>query len=187
MTEKAAANKQPTVSDSLQTTFTAMYRQELAYVWKVLGRLGAQRRDTEDLAHEVFVTAFKQFKHYDPARPLKPWLFGIAYRVVLGHKRKHQNHREDLSDNITATDTQPNAEQTLSQTQGLRLAAKALEALELERRSVFVLHEIDGCPIPEVAEALGIGLNTAYSRLRLARRDFNAAAATLQLPARGAP
>ncbi|HEX2671205.1 MAG TPA: sigma-70 region 4 domain-containing protein [Polyangiaceae bacterium] len=34
------------------------------------------------------------------------------------------------------------------------------------------MHEIDGCPIPEVADALGIPLNTAYSRLRLARQDF---------------
>jgi len=35
---------------------------------------------------------------------------------------------------------------------------------------------MDGIPMPEVAEALGVPLNTAYSRLRLARRDFQAAA-----------
>jgi RNA polymerase sigma-70 factor (ECF subfamily) len=47
-----------------------------------------------------------------------------------------------------------------------------MESMPLERRAVFVMHEIDGLPVPEVAQALAVPLNTAYSRLRLARRDF---------------
>jgi RNA polymerase sigma-70 factor (ECF subfamily) len=37
------------------------------------------------------------------------------------------------------------------------------------------LHEIDGCAMPEIALALALPLNTAYSRLRLAREQFHAA------------
>ena len=47
-----------------------------------------------------------------------------------------------------------------------------LAALELDRRAVFVMHDIDGHVMPDIATALGIPLNTAYSRLRLARADF---------------
>ena len=50
--------------------------------------------------------------------------------------------------------------------------ARALDALDLDRRSVFVMHELDGQAVPEIARTLSIPLNTAYSRLRLARRDF---------------
>lgn len=58
------------------------------------------------------------------------------------------------------------------QAEASSLAQLVLQSLELERRAVFVMHEIDGSPMPEIADALGIPLNTAYSRLRLARTQF---------------
>jgi RNA polymerase sigma-70 factor (ECF subfamily) len=61
------------------------------------------------------------------------------------------------------------------------LALAALEAIPLDRRAVFVLHEIDGVSIPEVATAMDIPANTAYSRLRLAREAFQAAVKRLRL------
>jgi len=45
----------------------------------------------------------------------------------------------------------------------------------LDRRAVFVMHELDKLPVPKIAIALAIPLNTAYSRLRLARADVAAA------------
>lgn len=55
------------------------------------------------------------------------------------------------------------------------LLMQALDELELERRAVFVMHELDGQAVPEIAAALEIPLGTAYSRLRLAREDMTAA------------
>jgi RNA polymerase sigma-70 factor (ECF subfamily) len=63
----------------------------------------------------------------------------------------------------------------------LSLARSALETLELGRRAVFILHALDECPMPEVARALGLPLNTAYSRLRLARADLALAVRRLRL------
>jgi RNA polymerase sigma-70 factor (ECF subfamily) len=57
-------------------------------------------------------------------------------------------------------------------TEALGVAHRALEAMEIDRRAVFLMHEVDGFSIPEVAEALAVPLNTAYSRLRLARDEF---------------
>jgi RNA polymerase sigma-70 factor (ECF subfamily) len=42
----------------------------------------------------------------------------------------------------------------------------------MPQRAVLILHEMDGCTIPDIATALGVGLNTAYSRLRLGREAF---------------
>lgn len=158
-----------------QKAFARVYQQELSYVWKVLTRLGLHPKEREDLAHDIFATAFRQWHQYDPARPVRPWLFGIAYRRVLDHKRKHQNHREETVAEISATDTSRSADEQVARSQGLDAALKALLSLEIERRAIFILHEIEETPMPEVAESLGIPLNTAYTRLRLARRDFNEA------------
>ena len=52
---------------------------------------------------------------------------------------------------------------------------RVLDGLELDRRAVLVMHDIEGHPVPEVAAALTIPIATAYSRLRLAREDVAAA------------
>ena len=68
--------------------------------------------------------------------------------------------------------------------QGVRYQVlDALDVLDLDKRAVFVMHEIDGTPIPAVATALGIPVNTAYSRLRLAREAFTAQVKRLRLRA----
>jgi RNA polymerase sigma-70 factor (ECF subfamily) len=55
------------------------------------------------------------------------------------------------------------------------IASRTSASIELPKRAVFVMTEIDGATTPEIAEALAIPLNTAYSRLRLAREEFAAA------------
>jgi RNA polymerase sigma-70 factor (ECF subfamily) len=59
--------------------------------------------------------------------------------------------------------------------QARRRVHGALQVLPLEQRAVMVMHDLDGCTAPEVAEALEVPLNTVYSRLRLARDKFVAA------------
>ena len=55
-----------------------------------------------------------------------------------------------------------------------------VESLDPGKRLVFELSEVDGLPMPEVATIAGIKLNTAYSRLRAARREFQRAVHRLQ-------
>jgi RNA polymerase sigma-70 factor (ECF subfamily) len=61
-----------------------------------------------------------------------------------------------------------------------KLVLAALDAIEMDRRAVFVLYEIDEVPMEEVARSLGIPVNTGYSRLRLARAEFAAAVKRLR-------
>ncbi|MBL8954893.1 MAG: sigma-70 family RNA polymerase sigma factor [Myxococcaceae bacterium] len=158
----------------VSTELTALYRAEFPYVWNVLYRLGARGAEREDMAQEAFVAAFRQWPGFDRARPVKPWLFGICYRLVRDFKRRHQNRFEQKRLDANARAPGVSAEETVVLRERLALAALALEQLELDRRAVFVMHDIDGHSMPVIAEELGVPLNTAYSRLRLARRDFNA-------------
>lgn len=161
--------------------FPALFARHSGYVWTALRRLGVRRRDLEDLAHDVWVRVFRHLDDYDPSRPIRPWLFGFAFRVAAEDRRRLRRHPEDLVEVLDAPAAQPSPlEQVLAQ-ERRELAWAALETLELGRRAVFILHELDACPIPEVAESLNIPLATAYSRLRLAREDFDQAARRLAL------
>jgi RNA polymerase sigma-70 factor (ECF subfamily) len=162
-----------------------LYEAELDYVWASLRRLGVPPSNIEDVCHDVFITAWRKLPDYDRARPIRPWLFGIAYRVASDHRSRAYQQREVHDDDVDAADTAHGPHEHAEQAQARSLIARALEQIPLERRGVFVMHDIDGTAIPEVAETFGIPLNTAYSRLRLARRDFEAAVAKLKEAAHG--
>jgi RNA polymerase sigma-70 factor (ECF subfamily) len=165
----------PAQGPSGATDFRRVFETELGYVWRSLGRLGIPPRDIEDLAHDVFLQVFRQLERYDAARPIRPWLFGFAFRVASDYRRLARNRLEILDCAAEPRDPSPSALEHLLQGEALTMAQHALECVETERRAVFILHELDGYPIPEVASAFGIPVGTAYSRLRLAREDFSAA------------
>jgi RNA polymerase sigma-70 factor (ECF subfamily) len=152
--------------------FPAVYAAELGYVWSTLRRLGVQERDLDDLCHDVFVIVFRNLAVYDARRPIRPWLFGIAFRVASDYRRSARHRREVAGTTREVVCPAPPADEVMLQRERQRLVLRALEALELDRRAVFVMHDIDGHVMPDIAAALGVPLNTAYSRLRLARADF---------------
>ena len=83
-------------------TFYAVYERELSYVWKTLGRLGVEAVELADAVHDVFVIVHRRWADIDFARPIRPWLFGIARRVAAGHRRKRRELPSDTVDGATA-------------------------------------------------------------------------------------
>jgi RNA polymerase sigma-70 factor (ECF subfamily) len=158
--------------------FRQLFERELSYVWHSLRRLGVRPEDARDQAQEVFLIVHRLLPSYDRARPLRPWLFGIAFRVAARYRDRERLRRtEDLPTHVA--DGTPGADEQLFEAQQRRLVLRALEAIDLDRRAVFVLAEIDGASAPQIAQALGIPLNTVYSRLRRAREEFTQAARRL--------
>lgn len=163
------------------TSFRELFDAHVAYVWNTLRRLGVSESDRDDVVQEVFLTVVDLLPDYDRARPFRPWLFAIAYRVVLRHQRTRGRRRENVeSPEVIAQRIEASAAPEGDALPSRQLVAAALEALPLPLRAVFVMKEIDGYDVPEVSAALGIPLNTGYSRLRLARAQFREAAFRLQ-------
>lgn len=148
------------------------YERELDYLMRTLQRLGVPSADLEDLAHEVYLVLRRSWHEYDPARALRPYLFGIAFRVASSHRRRHW--REVSFAAVESPDFAPPADQALESSQARALVLAALQQIPLPRRVVLILHELDEVPMREVAATLGIPLFTAYSRLRKARRELEA-------------
>jgi len=151
--------------------FTTVYRDQFAYAWRTLHRLGVHDRDLPDLVHDFFVVVFRQLHLFDPTRPIRPWLFGVAFRVVSDYRRGARYTREVLEPPPEVIDRAAAADEQVADAEGRERVIQILHELELDRRAVFVMHDIDEATMPEIATALGIPLATAYSRLRLARED----------------
>ena len=159
-----------------------LFTMHAPYVWNTLRRLGVPGSDLEDLTHDVFVQVQRHLGDFDTDRPVRPWLFGFAFRVASQHRRRAHRRREIPGHGAAAQAVDPVAlpDQQLAAEQDRRLVLDALEGIDLDRRAVFVLHEIDGVPMDEIARALGIPVNTAYSRLRVARAEFTASVKRLR-------
>jgi len=167
--------------------FTRLFEAECSYVWTSLRRLGVRDRDLEDLVHEVFLVVHRHLADYDARRPVRPWLFGISFRVAAAYRRLARTQRELVSDSIEAVDMEPSAHDRVETKQAQELVMKALDMLDLDRRALILMHEFDELTMPEIAEIIGVPLNTAYSRLRLAREQFTAACRRIQAASRRGP
>lgn len=152
-------------------SFEDVYETYFNPIWRYLSRCGIAHRHLEDIAHDVFVVVLRRLPDFDPNRPIKPWLYGIAFRVASEHIRRKGNH-EALDATLDPPDTRSNIDETLCEQETRALVWRALAKLDPERRQVFVLHEIEEIAAPAIAEIVGIPLNTVYSRLRVARQRF---------------
>ena len=179
MIDRAASTQLPSVgavgaeSTLASKDFSAVYRAEFPFVVNSLRRLGIHEDDLEDLTHEVFMTAMRRRETYDPQRPIRPWLFGIAFRVAADFKRLVRHSRElPLEQTAEAHDRGQSPDEAAVSNQNRQLVLEALARIELSRRGVFIMHDIEGIAVPEIAQALNIPVGTAYSRLRQARIEF---------------
>lgn len=166
--------------------FVEVFRAEHRGVATLLRRLGVHPGDVEDVTQELFLVVHRRWGDYDPARPVRPWLRAFAVRVAADYRQSARVRRERTDDEVDPTDERPSAHDQLADHQRRALVMEALDALSPERRDVMVLIDLEESSAPEAADALGIPLNTAYSRLREARKDFAAAVRRIQLR-RGEP
>jgi RNA polymerase sigma-70 factor (ECF subfamily) len=175
---KSETSTQAEIVDGGAAFFRTVFDTEYDYVHHSLRRLGVDQRDLEDVAHEVFVEVYKNLGRYDRARPIKPWLFAFAFRFASDYRRLARHRTELGLPDDEATSHAPSAEDRAVEREAAQLVAAALHAMPIDQRAVFLLYELDEIPMKQIAESLGIAVNTAYSRLRLAREVFAAHAET---------
>ena len=149
------------------------FQEELDYIYRTLCRMGVSRSEVEDLAQDVFLALRRSWTEYDRERPIRPYLFGIAFRIASAHQRKRK--REIAFGTVDADDTKPWPDAVLQSKQARKILLAALARIPMPRRAALVMHDLDQVPVAEVAVVLAVPLFTVYSRLRKARRELEVA------------
>jgi RNA polymerase sigma-70 factor (ECF subfamily) len=167
------------LTEPAAASFREIFEAELSFVYNTLRRLGIRDAELPDATQEVFATVASILDDYDPSRPLRPWLFGIAYRVGMRFVQVAHRRREIPSDIPEAPDSKPGALALIEKHEMRELARAALSKVEPSRRAVLILSYFEGLSVPDIATALQIPVNTAYSRLHRARQEFSEAARQL--------
>jgi RNA polymerase sigma-70 factor (ECF subfamily) len=160
--------------------FRELYEAHIQFVWRNLRRLGVLESEVDDGAQEVFVVAHRRFDDFeDQGHGPRAWLFQIVLRVASDARRRRRRHPEvpDGGVAMALASVAPPQADALARREALSQLDAALSEIDLPRRAVLVLHEIEEMTAPEIARVLAIPLNTVYSRLRVARVELEAALA----------
>jgi RNA polymerase sigma-70 factor (ECF subfamily) len=132
-------------------------------------RATAGADDADDLVHATFLAAAQNASSYDGRASCRPWLVGIAVRLLRRRRRAWSRMLAALASfgGARATHFDPRA----------RLSARtdverALAKLSVEKRVAILMAEVEGLSCGEIAEALDIPIGTVWTRLHAARREL---------------
>jgi RNA polymerase sigma-70 factor (ECF subfamily) len=156
-----------------QTDCLETFDRELDYVYGTLQRLGARPGDMEDLLQEIFVALHRNWPTLDASRSLRPWLFGVAFRVIRTHRRRRA--RETAFAELDPADDGPDPEGWVQGQESLALLSAALQHVPAVRRSVVIKHDLEGLDIVDIARQLSITKFGVYARLYKGRKELASA------------
>lgn len=160
--------------DGDDRAWAEVYRAQGPSVAAFLRRLNGPRADVDELVQQVFVELFGSIGRFRGDARLSTWLYRIAARVSAKAERTSGRHRRRLFAWANALAAGPLATPDASAQVAARSELERVDAtlagLKHIHRAVWIMSEIEGLSIDEMAAALGVGAGTVRSRLTKARR-----------------
>jgi RNA polymerase sigma-70 factor, ECF subfamily len=141
-------------------------------VWCFLRRMGVPPHGADDAAQQVFLIALEALPRIVLGSE-RAFLYATAVRTAHGMRRKREREIGGVDLDFAGSAILP-ADELTDQKRAREVLDRLLERMDLDTRTVFVLFEIDGFTVPEIAKVLAIPVGTVASRLRRARERFQA-------------
>jgi RNA polymerase sigma-70 factor (ECF subfamily) len=162
--------------DASCTTPEQAFEQHFSMVWRSMRRLGVPEAALDDAVQDVFLVLHRRWADFQHQSTLATWIYGILLRVASDHTRRARRERARWSPEVPELESSAESPDRLyQQREAAVLLRLALAQLDDKEREMLVLIDLEERSVVEAAEALGINLNTAYSRLRRARQSFEKA------------
>lgn len=156
--------------------FDRVYEEYFSFVWRSLLRLGVSQANVDDAAQDVFVVIHRRLSTFEGRSSLKTWIFCVAQRIAHDYRRRERRAEAQGPVPLTLLDGRSCPEQRTEDARAAAFLDAFLATLDDGKREVFILMELEQMTAPETADALGINVNTVYSRLRAVRLQFRQAA-----------
>jgi RNA polymerase sigma-70 factor, ECF subfamily len=150
------------------------FRLHFDVVYRLVARLGVPRHSVDDVVQEAFIAANRRRADICEGQERR-FLIGIAVKLSANHRQRAWVRREVIHTEVLEQSVSPlpDAEQMLIEKELRQELAQVLSHLSVAHRAVFVLYELEGFNVPEIAEALGLPVGTVASRLGRARAKFS--------------
>lgn len=157
-----------------EQAFTHLIEKYRKPVYGYLTKCGIDQSNRDDLFQEIFLKVHHAADTYQPNKPLSPWIFTIVVNTVRNHFRSEHNRKKVVSIQPEPGELVSNVspERNIANEQLLHWLEKEIHKLPLPQKEVILLTTIKGMRLHEVAQTLGIPINTAKTCLRRARQKL---------------
>lgn len=127
----------------------------------------APTEDAEDVVHSVFVRLTRLAASFRGTGSARPWLFGVATRVL----RERRRSLARLTRALVRYAAEPRAPSAPPSSAGVDID-RGLSLLSEAKRVTLILAEVEGFTCEEIASLLGVPIGTIWTRLYHARREL---------------
>jgi RNA polymerase sigma-70 factor (ECF subfamily) len=173
LVERALDDEVLSPAGEAAVNLSAIHAEHADFVWITLQRFGVPQVELEDAFQDVFIVVQRRIASFDWACPLTTWIFAVCRRVASTYRRRadrDRSRREPLDEEMTDPGGSP--EELVVDRQAQARLDRMLDAMDLDRRAVFVMFEIEEMPCAEIAALIGVPVGTVYSRLYAARKEL---------------
>jgi len=153
-----------------RNAYSELVRIHAQGVMNVVYRMCGNMQLAEDAAQETFIQAWLRLQSYHPRSSFRNWLYRIAVNTAIDMLRKEKRILPDAVEDMSLSDSQPDPESMVANSERAKTVQAAVLALPDASRAVLVLREYENLTYQEIAEALDIPVGTVMSRLSYARK-----------------
>jgi RNA polymerase sigma-70 factor (ECF subfamily) len=154
-----------------RAAFETLFGRYREAIWGFFRRRTADAARAEELAQDTFVAVLEGAARYERRGPVRSYLFGIAYNVLLADRRKAAHRATELLDPETADRDIGDPDRGI-------WVRDAIALLDEDDREVLMLREYEQLSYQEIADLRGTPLNTVRSQLFRARMALKSALET---------
>lgn len=156
-----------------EPSFEAFYGEYFGFAWRCLRALGVLPGAVDDAVQEVFLVVHRRLHEFRGEACVKTWLYAIIRNVASNHRRGQERRRLfELALARAPGRSSRDPLESLEDRETIEFVRRFMAKLSPEKRDIFILVMLEEMSVPDVAAALGILPNTAYTRLRTVRQDF---------------
>ncbi len=154
--------------------FRQLFREHRVTVTRLVHRMLGGSADLEDLVQEVFVQVHRSLGGFRREAQLSTWIYRIAINVVLMHRRAQKSRPPSIAapPDTSAVDESEQPDEQLARRRRIAALYRLLDGMSEKKRTVYVLHELEGLTPAEIAKVVGAPVLTVRTRLFYARRTL---------------
>ncbi|WP_243386472.1 RNA polymerase sigma factor SigX [Bacillus kexueae] len=165
----------------MEDAFQKLYEKYHQDLFQFLFYLVKDQNTAEDLIQEVYIKVLKSYDRFEGRSSEKTWLFSIARHVAIDYFRKQKTIRQRILDKFdfdkgTIVDHSPLPEEVSIKREEIQWLYKALDACNVNQRSVIILRYLKDMSIQETAAILGWTESkvktTAHRAIKLLRNEM---------------
>jgi RNA polymerase sigma-70 factor (ECF subfamily) len=154
--------------------FRQLFREHRVPVTRLVHRMTSGSPDLEDLVQEVFVQVHRSLGGFRREAQLGTWIYRIAVNVVLMHRRAQKSRPGSVPapPDSTLVDDGEQPDEQVARRRRVTALYRLLDQMSEKKRTVYILHELEGMTPGEISKVVGAPVLTVRTRLFYARRSL---------------